>query len=160
MNLQSQKGGAGMIVLIILGVLVGMFFLAVIASAMNLITIPWLKFDSQVQMNRDITTKTYNADNALANYHWFVETSGSIKALDTSIQQADAAVIEFKTNAKGDMSTWSYAETTEYARLTSVAQGLKQQYNSLAQEYDAKASEQDKAMFVNGLPLFFSLKPY
>lgn len=158
--MNNQKGTVGIVILIILGVIVGLFFLAVIASAMNLITIPWLKFDRQVQAERDITAKTYNADNELANYHWFQETAGSIKALDTSIQQADAAVAEFKTNAKGDMSTWTYAETTEYSRLSAVSQGLKQQYNSLAQEYDAKANEQDKAMFVNGLPLFFSLKPY
>jgi hypothetical protein len=148
------------IILGIIGFIVIMFVLALIGSGLNLITIPWLKFDSQVNMNRDIVTKTYNADNAIYNYHWFQETAGQLKAYQTNLTDAQQAVTDFKTNAKGDMSTWSYAETTEYARLNAVAQGIGQEYNNLANEYNAKAGEADKSMFVNGLPTFFNLQPF
>lgn len=158
--MNSQKGSAGIIILIVLGAILGLFALAVIGSAMNLITIPWLKFDSQVQANRDIVTKTYNADNELANYHWFQETAKALEGYQLNIDAGTKAVADFKLMAKGDMSTWSYAETTEYARLNGVLQGNIQIYNQTAKEYDAKANEEDKSMFVNGLPLFFSLKPY
>jgi hypothetical protein len=54
----------------------------------TLITIPWLKFDRQVQMNRDIVTKTYNADNALYNYRWFKDRAEAIKATEKKIENA------------------------------------------------------------------------
>lgn len=43
--------------------------ISVIGSALNLITIPWLRFDQKVQMERDIVKKTYDAENAIYNYH-------------------------------------------------------------------------------------------
>lgn len=140
--------------------MVGIVALAAVVAELGLITIPWLKFTSQIQTNRDIVAKTYAADNALAQYHWFQETAAQLQAYGQNLAAAQQAVADFKLNAKGDMSTWSYAETTEYARLNAVAQGIGQQYNSLAKEYDAKAGEADRGIFKDNLPLFFSLKPY
>ena len=144
---------------VIIAVIGGFVGLGLLGSALNLITIPWLKFDSQVQMNRDIVTKTYSADNALYNYHWFQETAGEIKATDAKIADAQSALADFETSA-GPRKDWSFDDKTEDARLRSVYQGLKSYYNSTVQEYNAKAAEQDKSMFVDGLPTFFSLKPF
>jgi len=136
-----------------------LFLLAVIGSATNLITIPWLKFDKQVQMNRDIVTKTYNADNALYNYHWFQETAGDITALKQNIDESKQSLAEFEASA-GARSTWGFQEQEEDSQLRTVVLGQQQQYNSLVQNYNAKAGEADKSMFVNGLPTFFSLNAY
>ncbi len=144
---------------IIIAVIGGFVGLGLIGSALNLITIPWLKFDAQVQANRDIVTKTYNADNELYNYHWFQETAGDIKATDQKITDAQASLLSFETSA-GIRSSWTFEDKTEDARLRAVYNGLKSYYNSTVQEYNAKAGEVDKSMFVNGLPLFFSLKPF
>lgn len=157
--MNNQKGFVGVIVLVVVGVIVLGVAGAVLASAMNLITIPWLKFDSQVQMNRDIVTKTYNADNAIYNYHWFQERATAIDALDKTIVQADAAVASFEASA-GARSTWASEDRTEDSRLRSVAQGQRAQYNSLVGEYNARAKEVDRNIFQNNLPLFFNLKPY
>lgn len=140
-------------------VLVGFFGLAVVGSAMNLITIPWLKFNSQVQMNRDIVTKTYNADNALYNYHWFKERAAAITALKTTIEQSDAAVTSFETSA-GVRKDWTFEDKNEDARLRAVAQGQKAQYNSLVGEYNAHMKEADRSVFADELPLFFNLMPF
>lgn len=144
---------------IILLSFIGLFAFAAVGSAMNLITIPWLKFDSQVQMNRDIVTKTYTADNALYNYHWFQERATAITALDTTITQSKAAFTEFEASA-GARSTWTYEDKTEDSRLRTVVLGQEAQYNSIVQEYNARAKEVDRNIFQNGLPLFFSLKPF
>ncbi len=145
----------GYIVLTILGLMV----LAGIGSALNLITIPWLKFDSQVQMNRDIVTKTYNADNALYNYHWFQERAASITALEKKITDADVALASFEQTA-GARTTWTFEDKTEDSRLRTVSLGLKTQYHDIVAEYNAKANEVDRAIFKDGLPLFFSLSAY
>lgn len=153
--MESQKGFVGVVLL----VLAGFFALAVVGSAMNLITIPWLKFDSQVQTNRDIIKKTYNADNALYNYHWFQERSGSIKALGETIAQSSTALESFEVSA-GARKDWTFEDKTEDSRLRQVVLGQKAQYNSLVNEYNARAGEVDRAIFQDGLPLFFSIKPF
>lgn len=137
--------------------LAGVLLLLAIGSAFNLITIPWLTFDSKVQMNRDIVTKTYNADNALYNYHWFQEKSGEIKAADQNITVSEASLKDFEASA-GPRDKWTFEDKTEDARLRAVLQGNKTYYNSLVQEYNARANEVDRSIFQDGLPLFFNLK--
>lgn len=139
--------------------LIVLFLLMVVASATNLITIPWLKFDSQVQASRDIVKQTYSANNELYNYHWFQETAGDITALQQNITASQASLKDFESSA-GARSTWGYQEQEEDSQLRAVVLGQQQQYNSLVQEYNAKAGEADKSMFVNGLPTFFSLSAY
>lgn len=140
----------------ILGVTVVGIGLALIGSALNLITIPWLTFDSKVNMDRGIVTQTYNADNALYNYHWFQETAGEIVTAQQNIDVASSTLAEFRANA-GKQSTWGYAEQTEYSNLLTASEGTITYYNGLVNTYNAKAKEADKSMFVNGLPLFFNL---
>lgn len=140
-------------------VIVGFFVLSIIASALNLITIPWLKFNSQVQGNREIVSKTYNADNQLYNYHWFQERAAAIKALDQTIAQSQAAILTFEA-ATGDRNKWTFEDKTEDNRLRQIILGQQAQYNSLVGEYNARAKEVDRNIFQNDLPLFFDLKPF
>lgn len=140
-------------------VVIGFFLLAVIGSAMNLITIPWLKFNSQVQMNRDIVSKTYNAENALYNYRWFKDRHEVIKATEIQIENAIQAQDSFRLNA-GVRSSWTFEDKTEDARLGSVVLGLKNHYQEIVAEYNSRAQQVDRAIFIDDLPLFFNLKAY
>lgn len=140
-------------------VIVGLLLLGILGTAMNLITIPWLKFGKQVQMNRDIVTKTYNADNAIYNYHWFQERLQSIKATEVQIENAKTTQAQFKIDA-GDRKNWTFEDKTEDARLGSVVLGLKNHYQEIVGEYNARSNEADRAIFSQELPLFFSLKAY
>jgi hypothetical protein len=142
---------------IILACIVGIVLLSAIGSALNLITIPWLQFDSKVQTNRDIVTSTYNAQNALYNYHWFQEQAGEIKTADQNIEVASSSLASFETNA-GARSTWDFQDKTEDSRLRSVLQGNIAYYNGLVNNYNARAGEADRSIFQNGLPLFFNLQ--
>lgn len=147
------------IFLIGIAMIVGFVGLGALGTALNLFTIPWLKFNAQVQMNRDIVTKTYTADNAIYNYHWFQERAGAITALQSNIKNADDAVASFET-AAGPRKSWTFEDKGEDSRLRSVSLGLKAQYQNLSQEYNAKAGEVDRAIFKDGLPLFFNLNAY
>lgn len=145
----------GITMLVILGLVV----LSAIGSALNLITIPWLKFDSQVQMTRDINTKTYSADNAIYNYHWFQQQAQDIKTASENIDVASSSLASYEAKI-GPTSGWTYAEQTEDANLTSILQGQRQYYNGLVNDYNARAGEADRSIFQNGLPIFFNLQPY
>lgn len=151
--MNSQKGFVG----VTLAIVIGIFLIALAGSALNLITIPWLKFDSQVQMNRDIVTKTYDADNALYNYHYFKGLEGEIKATGQNADLAKETLESFE-EALGDRSNWTFEDKQEDSRLRTIATGLKNQYNNLVNEYNAKAEMSDKAIFKDELPLFFNLK--
>lgn len=155
----NRNGGVGIVLMSVVGGILVLILLGVLGSALNLITIPWLKFDRQVQTNRDIITKTYNADNALYNYHWFQERAAAIKALKDTTVSSKEAVISFERSA-GPRSQWTFEDKTEHARLNAVVQGQIAQYNSLVGEYNARAGEVDRAIFQDGLPTFFSIEPY
>jgi hypothetical protein len=150
----KERGGVVLIVIGFLGLFIG---LAAIGSALNLITIPWLKFDSKVQMNRDIITKTYDADNALYNYHWFKQKSEEIKATDTKV---NIALESLNTYQKywPDKSKWTAIDKEEYNRLNTNYLGLKNYYNDLIADYNARAKSVDRAIFKDELPLFFDVK--
>lgn len=137
----------------------GLLVLGAVGTAFNLITIPWLKFNRQIETNREIINKTYNADNALYNYHWFQERSQAIVALQGKIKNADEALASFELLA-GARDKWTFEDKTEDSRLRIVALGLKSQYEDLVHEYNARASEVDRAIFKDSLPLFFNLNPY
>ena len=140
-------------------VLVGLVGLSVVGMALNIITIPWLKLGRQVEMERGIINKTYNADNALYNYHWFKERYEGIGAVENKIGIADKAVKGFQDNA-GQRKDWTFEDKTENARLSAVKQGLMSQYEDLVAEYNARAKEVDRAIFKDELPLFFNIKPF
>lgn len=142
-----------------IGILFGIFMFTIIGSAMNLITIPWLKFNAQIQTNRDIVTKTYNAENAITQYHWFKERYEAIKATENKIVIAKDQVTVFE-NSAGVRKDWTFEDKNEHARLQSVVQGLKSHYEDIVAEYNAKAKETDRAIFKDELPLFFSIKPF
>ncbi len=151
--MKNEKGNVLLTMVVVIGIFVGV---AAVGSALNLITIPWLRFDSKVQMERDIVRKTFNADNALYNYHWFQERAGSIKALESQIVIADSSVKSFEATA-GPRSEWGFEDKGEHARLSAVAQGLKNERRSQIEEYNARLNEADRSMFADDLPLFFEL---
>lgn len=139
--------------------IIGILLLSALGSAMGLVTIPWLKFDRQVQMNRDIVTKTYNAYNAIYNYHWFQERLQEIKATEVQIQNAKDTEASFKESA-GPRKDWTFEDKTEDARLNTIILGLKNHYQQIVAEYNARANESDRSIFGQELPLFFNLKAY
>lgn len=144
---------------IILAIMAGTLRLGLLGSAFHLISLPFLKFDQQVNLNDQLIQKTYNADNALYNNHWFQERQGVIKAEDQNIDVAQAQVDSYE-KLHGDVNKWSFEVVTEDNRLRSVVQGLTVARNTDTQEYNARANEADRNIFINNLPTFISLRPY
>lgn len=153
--MKNEKGFFGVAVAVVLGIIA----LAVVGSAMNLITIPWLKFNKQVQLNRDLVDRMYDVDNALYNYHWFKERVEAIKATKNKVANATTELANFQVIA-GDRSKWTFEDKNEEARLRTIVMGLKSHYEDQAGEYNARAKEADRAVFQDELPTFFSLDAY
>ncbi len=152
----NQKGN---IALVVLGV-VGLFLaLGVVSTALGIITLPWFKLDTQIQTNRDIIQKTYKADNVIYNYEWFKQTAEDIKAAEAQTQIAKDSLTSFE-QAAGPRDKWTFEDRTEDSRLRAVFQGLQGHYTQLVADYNARAAEANRNIFIDNLPTFFSLKPF
>lgn len=154
--MKYKKGGVVGWILLGIG---GVILLGVLGTALNLITIPWLKFNKQVKMNRDIVSQTYTAENAIYNYHWFKEKYFSIKATEIKIVTVKEDFESFQKNA-GPRKDWTFEDKGEESRLRSVLTGLKNFYEDQVNEYNARASQVDRAIFKDSLPLFVNLQAY
>lgn len=144
------------IALWIIGGVLAYTVLGVIGSAFKLFTLPLFKFEQKVQTNQDLIKKTYDPDNVLYNYHWFQERYQAIQSNKQRIDDSQAALDDFERSA-GPRDQWSFEDKTEDARLRSIVQGLKSQQQEWVAEYNARASEVDRSIFQNGLPLFVGL---
>jgi hypothetical protein len=156
-NRNKQSGGVGIAILIVVGVIVGGMVLTVLGTAFNLITIPWLKFERKVELNRDIVNKTYETENALYNYRWFKDREEAIKAQKKKIEIAKQAHAEFQTSA-GPRDKWTFEDKTEDARLRAIVQGNQSAYEEMVGEYNSRAKQVDRAIFKDDLPLFISIE--
>lgn len=145
--------------LVIIGLIAVLFLLAILGRAFRIISLPFWKLDQQIKSNEDIIKKTYDADNVLYNYRWFKDRMGEIKATETKIQIAVEERDSFVKIA-GDYSKYTFEDKQEYSRLTSNITGLKNYYKTIVEEYNSRASQADRAIFQEELPLFWSLKPY
>lgn len=160
MNRKNQSGGTTLVVISFIATfLVVAVITSLLGAALGIITLPWLKLNTQIQTNRDIITKTYDANNVVYNYEWFKQTAEDIKATQTQWQDAADAHAAF-TTAAGPHDKWTFEDKTEDARLGAVQNGLKNHYTQLVADYNAHASEANRNIFQENLPTFFSLKPF
>ncbi len=135
----------------------GYFILGYTLAALRIVALPLFKLNTQIDMNQQIIQRTYNANNAIYNYHWFQETKGSIDALANQITNAQQSLDDYESNLPKDRTQWTFEEQTEDSRLRSVVLGLKNQRESVVNEYNARAGEVDRSIFQNGLPMFIPL---
>lgn len=146
-----NKGFAGLLVIIVVAVI----GLSVIGMATNIISTPWKKLGNQVQMEQDLNKNIYDADNAQYNYHWFSEKKAAIETADQN-EQENCAEFESYKKSRGE----TFSEVEEESRLRSICMSSKTYYNGLVNEYTARVGQADRNIFKDGLPTFFSLKPF
>lgn len=130
---------------------------ALAGSALHIFTLPFIKLEAKVQTNEDIIKKTYNADNALEQYHYFKDLYEAIQATQNKVAQAKEAAGAFDA-AAGPRTSWTFEDKQESARLHAVALGLQAQYENQTADYNARAKSVDRAVFKDNLPLFINLQ--
>lgn len=126
-------------------------------AVMNIVALPLFQFQTKIQSAQGIIQKTYDPNNAIYNYDWFKERYQNIQALDIQIQQAQDSENSYNARLPQDETKWGYAQQTESARLHSVVLGLQQEKQSQVAEYNARAQEANRNIFINGLPTFIQL---
>lgn len=92
----------------------------------------------------EVIEKVTKPDRIIYSYEWFFNTGASIKSYESQIQVAKEQIENFK---KDHQNLDSYENSTELARLQSVLQGLKNQFITTVNSYNANAQNITRAYF-------------
>jgi hypothetical protein len=118
---------------------VTVFVIIVIVSVLGFVLYP-------VVQGARVVEKTLDADNMIYNYEWFKQRNQDIRSIDAKIVASEASVSMFKEDA-GPRKEWKREDREEYARLSAVLLGLKQQRADLAAEYNARSQMANRSIF-------------
>ena len=135
----------------IIGGVAGLIALFVLGYAIKAVLVPVKVVTKQIDTAYDVVDKTITADNAIANYEWFKVQHEKIQATDRKIQLASAQVKEFK-ELYGIPTGWNFQVTEEYGRISAVRLGLRNQYENLVAEYNARSGMANRVIFKDKLP--------
>lgn len=107
----------------------------------------------------DTAQETYGAKAAVRKYEWFKDKYNNIQNYDVQYKTAVSSFKTFKKDA-GPRSDWTFEDKQEYSRLQSVAQGLRNQRNSVVAEYNSASEKATWSVFqTNDLPRRIPLLP-
>lgn len=148
---------AGLIILYFLGAVAGYFVLGYTLAILGIAALPLFHLQSKINANYGIIQKTYDPNNVIYNYEWFKSRYEAIQAIDVKIANAQQAESDYNSQLPKDRTIWSYALQTESGRLHSVVLGLQNQKQDLVAEYNARAKEANRNIFMNNLPLYIQL---
>jgi hypothetical protein len=123
----------------------------VLDVALGFALLPWHVVHDQVDSANKIVDKTYDADNAIYNYEWFLQKEQDIKATEKNIETTKQQIEQFKKD-NGNMSTWDYQTKDSYRQLQTVYIGQQNYLNQQISDYNARSSMANRNIFKNGLP--------
>lgn len=138
--------------LTIVGIICLVFLLIGAGYVVKAVLLPAKTVTTQIDSSYDVVEKTYDADNAIANYEWFKTQYEKIQANKAQALNAKAAADEYK-EMYGDPKDWDFQTKSEYNRLNTITLGLKNQHESLVAEYNARSEMANRNIFKDKLPL-------
>jgi len=139
--------GYAVIVLLILSVI------SAIGAGLGIITLPWNTVTAQIDSGHEIIESTYDSENAIYNYEWFKTQYEKIQATENKIENTEGSLKNLKSTYGENTSEWSRVTETEYNRQSYVLLGLKNHYNDLVAEYNARSKMANRNIFKDGLPM-------
>lgn len=128
--------GAGVLILIVIGVL------AVVGGAGS-----W--FINLASQPGRIVTQTLDANNVIDNYEYFRAQYADIQGMEPQIRVVAA---EKQAIENLDRARWTRATEERYNQLSAQLTGLESKRIRMIQEYNGKASQANRSIFLAGLP--------
>lgn len=107
---------------------------------------------TQIDSAGAIIEKTYDADNAIYNYEWFKQQDADITAMIAVIQNTKRNMDDYKA-MYGDPKEWDWQTRQDYNSLNTKCLGQQNGYETLVNDYNARASMANRNVFQDKLPL-------
>lgn len=119
--------------------------------AVGILKLPVKTLTTQVDSADEIIIKTYDADNAIYNYEWFKSQHEDILSTERKLENMHAELDSYSDY--GEKQNWSFDTKRAYNSLNSKTTGVDNYYEELIADYNARASMENRNIYMNGLPL-------
>jgi hypothetical protein len=107
---------------------------------------------TQISSAGDVIEKTYDADNAIYNYEWFKQQHADIQAAEKMITNTKVIRDDYK-DMYGDPKEWDWQTKQNYNSINTKYMGQINNYETLVEDYNARASMANRNVFQDKLPL-------
>ena len=119
----------------------------VLGLAIKIVFFPVKALHTGIDMGYDVMEQTLDADNAIYNYEWFLQTAEDIIALNKKEVRAEQSIREFKETADD-----SREDKNELARLRAIKTGISNMLDDTMAKYNARSKMANRAIFKDNLP--------
>lgn len=98
-----------------------------------------------------IAVQTMRTDNIVGNYEWFRQQVQDIRTAKQRYENNKETYDAYVASLGPDRTAWTSSDRQEANRLQSIVLGSKNFYVDLVNDYNARASMDNRSMFKDGL---------
>lgn len=120
--------------------------------AIKVLLFPVHVMDKSVNLAYDTTNKTMTAENAIYNYEWFKEQEAYIRQCYKNEEIAKKEYDMYVSTLSEDREKWDRQDKDEEASLRNSYYALQKLTNKAIEDYNAKSSMVNRAIFKDNLP--------
>jgi len=108
--------------------------------------------DKSVDTAYEVVNDTMNGDNAIYNYEWFKEQEAYIRQCLKNEEIAKEEWDSFVASLPEDRTQWTRQDKEEEASLRNSYYALQKLTNKAIEDYNARSSMVNRAIFKDNLP--------
>lgn len=120
--------------------------------AIKIVFFPVNTVSQSVDTAYEVVNETMTGKNAIANYEWFKEQEAYIRQCVTNEQIAQEEYDLYISMLPTDRTTWDRNDKQEEASLRNSLYALQKLTNKAMEDYNARASMENRAIFKDNLP--------
>lgn len=120
--------------------------------AIKVVFFPLNTIEKSVDTAYEVVKETMTGENAIANYEWFKEQEAYIRQCLKNEQIAQEEYDLYISLLPTDRTTWDRSDKQEEASLRNSLYALQKLTNKAMEDYNARASMENRAIFKDNLP--------
>lgn len=120
--------------------------------AIKVVFFPLNTVEKSVDTAYEVVKETMTGKNAIANYEWFKEQESYIRQCLKNEQIAQEEYDLYISLLPTDRTTWDRGDKQEEASLRNSLYALQKLTNKAMEDYNARASMENRAIFKDNLP--------
>jgi hypothetical protein len=139
-------------VFITIGVILGIVLITFAGIGLKAILFPVNTASQSIDTAYEVIGKTMTGENAISNYEWFKEQEAYIRQCLKNEEIAKEEWDLFVSSLPTERDKWSSQDKDEEASLRNSYYALQKLTNKAMEDYNAKSSMANRAIFKDNLP--------
>lgn len=129
-----------------------LLLLPVVAIGFKAVFFPVHTIDQSIDTAYEVVDKTLDGENAIYNYEWFKQQEAYIRECYKNEEIAKEEYDLFLSMLPEDRNEWTREDKQEEASLRNSYYALQKLTNKAIEDYNAKSSMVNRAIFKDNLP--------